>query len=63
MHSAYGFLLSTIAVLVIVSQLAPVYADPRFVSFFLFFAFFVTNAVRPLIGGTDFVDGVGRRGS
>ena len=60
-RSAYGFAWSALAVLLSLSQLAPVYTDPRFVFSFLFFAFFVTNALRPLISGMDFVDGATRR--
>ena len=62
-HSAYGFLLAAIAFLLTVAWLEPAYADGRFAFFFLFSAFFVTNTVRPLICGTDFMDGGGRRGN
>lgn len=62
-HSAYGFVLSSIGFLVTASQLAPDYTNSRFVFFFLFAVFFVTNTLRPLISGTDFLDGGGRRGN
>lgn len=60
-HSAYGFALATVAFLLTVSLILPAYAHGKFVFFFLFFAFFVVNTVRPLISGTDFMDGGGRR--
>ena len=60
-HSAYGFLLSVIGFLLVVSIFLPTYNDQKFIFFFLFFAFFVTNTIRPLISGTDFMDGGGRR--
>ncbi|MEE9321363.1 MAG: hypothetical protein V3U76_13015 [Granulosicoccus sp.] len=62
-HSAYGFVLSTVAFILTVVFLLPQYADRKFIFFFLFFMFFVTNTVRPLISGTDFMDGGGRRGN
>lgn len=60
-HSAYGFLLSVMGFLLVVALFLPTYADQKFVFFFLFFAFFVSNTIRPLISGTDFMDGGGRR--
>jgi len=60
-HSAYGFLLATIGFLVTIGLFFPTFADSKFIFFFLFFAFFVSNTVRPLISGTDFMDGGGRR--
>lgn len=60
-HSAYGFLLASIGFLVTIGLFFPTYADSKFIFFFLFFAFFVSNTVRPLISGTDFMDGGGRR--
>jgi len=60
-HSAYGFALATGVFLVTVSLVLPDYAHRKFIFFFLFFAFFVVNTVRPLISGTDFMDGGGRR--
>ena len=62
-HSAYGFALGTVAFLVTVSRFFPEYADGRFLFLFLLATFFVTNTVRPLISGTDFMDGGGRRGN
>lgn len=62
-HSLYGFALAAIGFLLITRGLPAEYTAPKFVFFFLFFAFFVTNTIRPLIGGTDFVDGGGRRGN
>jgi len=60
-HSAYGFLLATLLLLPMILLFLPELADGRFIFFFLFFAFFVTGALRPLISGTDFMDGGGRR--
>ncbi len=60
-HSAYGFLLASIGFFVTVGLFFPTFVDSKFVFFFLFFAFFVSNTVRPLISGTDFMDGGGRR--
>lgn len=60
-HSAYGFLLASLGFLVMIGVFFPAYAVPKFIFFFLFFAFFVSNTVRPLISGTDFMDGGGRR--
>lgn len=62
-HTAYGFALGTVGFLVTAARLAPDYTDGRFVFLFLFATFFVTNTVRPLISGTDFMDGGGRRGN
>lgn len=60
-HSAYGFLLSVIGFLLLVVLFLPTFNNQKFIFFFLFFAFFVTNTIRPLISGTDFMDGGGRR--
>lgn len=60
-HSAYGFLIASIGFLVTIALFFPTFADAKFIFFFLFFAFFVSNTVRPLISGTDFMDGGGRR--
>jgi len=60
-HSAYGFFIATVVFLVCVALFMPLYSDSKFVFFFLFFAFFVLNTIRPLISGTDFMDGGGRR--
>lgn len=60
-HSAYGFLMASTGFLIIIGLFFPTFADSKFIFFFLFFAFFVSNTVRPLISGTDFMDGGGRR--
>ncbi len=60
-HSAYGFLLAAVLLLPTIALFLPSLLDPRFIFFFLFFAFFVTGALRPLVSGTDFMDGGGRR--
>lgn len=60
-HSAYGFVLGSIVFLVFVPLIGPEFSSLKFKFFFLFFAFFVINTVRPLISGTDFMDGGGRR--
>lgn len=60
-HSAYGFLLASVGFLATIALFFPTFADAKFIFFFLFFAFFVSNTVRPLISGTDFMDGGGRR--
>jgi len=60
-HSAYGFLLATVIFVSSAHWIVPEYATLKFKFFFLFFAFFVTNTMRPLISGTDFMDGGGRR--
>jgi len=62
-HTAYGFALGAVGFGIMVSWFAPEYADGRFVFLFLLATFFVTNTVRPLISGTDFMDGGGRRGN
>lgn len=60
-HSAYGFVLASVIFIVTAKWVVPEYANLKFEFFFLFFAFFVTNTMRPLISGTDFMDGGGRR--
>jgi len=60
-HSAYGFFLASIGFLVTIALFFPAFVTTKFIFFFLFFAFFVSNTVRPLISGTDFMDGGGRR--
>jgi len=60
-HSAYGFLLASIGFFITIGLFFPTFVDSKFIFFFLFFAFFVSNTVRPLISGTDFMDGGGRR--
>jgi len=60
-HSAYGFALASITCVAFVAVVEPEYANLKFTFFFLFFAFFVMNTMRPLISGTDFMDGGGRR--
>ncbi len=60
-HSAYGFLLASIGFLITLALFFPSHATTKFIFFFLFFSFFVSNTVRPLISGTDFMDGGGRR--
>ncbi len=60
-HSAYGFLFASMGSLAVLAIFYPQYSSSKFIFFFLFFAFFVSNTVRPLISGTDFMDGGGRR--
>ena len=60
-HSAYGFMIAALLLLPTIILYLPQLLDPRFIFFFLFFGFFVTGALRPLISGTDFMDGGGRR--
>lgn len=60
-HSAYGFLLASIGFLFTINVFFTKFVDTKFIFFFLFFAFFVSNTIRPLISGTDFMDGGGRR--
>lgn len=60
-HSAYGFVLGSVTFVVCVYFIAPEFATLKFEFFFLFFSFFVTNTMRPIISGTDFMDGGGRR--
>lgn len=60
-HSAYGFMLASFIFLLMAHMLVPEYANFKFKFFFLFFSFFVLNTMRPLISGTDFMDGGGRR--
>lgn len=60
-RSVYGFILAAFALIAFVAWLAPAYASAKFIFFFLFFGFFVINTMRPLISGTDFMDGGGRR--
>ena len=60
-HSTYGFALGAVAIVVTLSVVAPELLTLRFVSFFLFFGFFVINTVRPLLCGFDLDDRGGRR--
>ena len=60
-HSAYGFVLGAIMFIITMPLVAPEYATAKFEFFFLFFSFFVLNTLRPIISGTDFMDGGGRR--
>lgn len=60
-HSFYGFALATAVFLLVVPLIGPEFSSLKFKFFFLFFAFFVINTMRPLISGTDFMDGGGRR--
>ena len=60
-HSAYGFVLGCVMFVITVKLVAPAYDTLKFEFFFLFFSFFVTNTLRPIISGTDFMDGGGRR--
>lgn len=60
-HTAYGFLLGSVMFVFSVQFINPAYATLKFEFFFLFFSFFVINTMRPIISGTDFMDGGGRR--
>jgi len=60
-HSIYGFFLASFAFLVLIQFLPEHYSQAKFIFFFLFFAFFVMNTMRPILTGTDFMDGGGRR--
>lgn len=60
-HSIYGFVLASLGFIITLYLVAPEYLTGKFVFFFLFFAFFVVNTLRPLISGTDFRDGEGNR--
>ncbi len=60
-HSVYGFFLASFAFISLTQLLPPDYSRPKFIFFFLFFAFFVMNTLRPMLSGTDFMDGGGRR--
>lgn len=60
-HAAYGFVLYAIAFVPLVLMTIPELANGRFLFFFLFFAFFAFSTVSPLMSGTDFLDGGGRR--
>jgi len=60
-HSAFGFLIASVGFFITIGLFYPTFVDTKFIFFFLFFAFFVSNTVRPLISGTDFMDGGGRR--
>lgn len=61
LHSLYGFFLASFS-FILLTQFLPVdYSRPKFIFFFLFFAFFVMNTLRPMLSGTDFMDGGGRR--
>lgn len=62
-HSIYGFFLASIGFVAMTFVMPEQYGQPKFVFFFLFFAFFVMNTLRPIISGTDFMDGGGRRGN
>lgn len=60
-HSLYGFGIALLLILLFLNIFMPQFVDTKFIVFFVFFAFFVTGTVRPLISGTDFMDGGGRR--
>lgn len=60
-HSIYGFFLASVGYLLLTFALPSEYSGPKFIFFFLYFAFFVMNTLRPIISGTDFMDGGGRR--
>ena len=60
-HSTYGFGLGAVAIVATLSVAAPELLTLRFVSFFLFFGFFVVNTIRPLLCGFDLDDRGGRR--
>ena len=60
-HSAYGFILGSIMFVITMPLVAPEFATAKFEFFYLFFSFFVINTMRPIISGTDFMDGGGRR--
>lgn len=60
-RSVYGFLLSVVGLIALLNILPDVYSTGRFVFFFLFILFFVTNTVRPLLYGTEFSEPAYRR--
>lgn len=60
-HSLYGFAIAIVLLLIYLNIFMPKFVDDKFIVFFLFFAFFVTGTLRPLVSGTDFMDGGGRR--
>jgi len=61
LHSLYGFALGAVTFVACAHFIAPDFATLKFEFFFLFFSFFVINTMRPIISGTDFKDGGGRR--
>lgn len=60
-HSAYGFCIASALCVVVVHLLVPQFANGKFEFFFIFSSFFVMNTMSPLLSGTDFMDGGGRR--
>lgn len=60
-HSLYGFALGSVTFIACVKFIAPEFATLKFEFFFLFSSFFVLNTMRPVLCGTDFMDGGGRR--
>ncbi len=60
-HSVYGYVFGSVMFVASVYVFAPQFATLKFQFFFLFFSFFIMNTMRPLISGTDFMDGGGRR--
>ncbi len=60
-HSCYGYVFGSVMFVASVHLFAPEFATLKFQFFFLFFSFFIMNTMRPLISGTDFMDGGGRR--
>ena len=60
-HSTYGFALGAAAIVVTLALVAPGLLTLKFVSFFLFFGFFVLNTLRPLLCGMDLEERGGRR--
>ena len=61
LHSTYGFALGAVGLVATLAVVAPELLTLRFVSFFLFFGFFVLNTVRPLLCGFDADERSGRR--
>ena len=61
LHSGYGYLLAMACFLMLMPVLPEVYSRPKFVFFFLFLSFFAISTLRPVICGTSFINGGGRR--
>lgn len=60
-HLAYGFCIASVLCISALHLFLPEFAEVKFDFFFLFSAFFVVNTLAPLMSGTDFMDGGGRR--
>lgn len=60
-HMIYGFCIATVLCISALHLFLPDFAEVKFDFFFLFSSYFVMQTLAPLVSGTDFMDGGGRR--